>query len=387
MTSPLDTKPEETQQRYDPKLFWQRQELQRQDIKNKETAKDTIVPQAASLNLGQITSRLQPIANIGANAAAGQIVSSQQQKARAEQIAAQKAAAAQAAAQQAALANMSTVGGLGNLNQGSVQGNVTWDRSDSALADLMRKAGFQEKDIGMGLAIAHAESSMNEAARHPNTSGKYAGTVDMGLFQINTMHRGESWFPSNPDDPWQSVLAAKALFDRAGGTWRDWTTYNAGLTARAVPPPRQVTVMAGGNTVTTANGSLRMVAIQKAQAYVNSGVGYVWGGNSLTTGVDCSGLVQQIYKQLGLSLPRTAYQQSMYGQKAPISSLQPGDLVAWYGNNGNGNPVGHIAVYAGNGQILESYTQGKPARRRNLTAKEMSGGGSAFGVKIKFPGE
>jgi cell wall-associated NlpC family hydrolase len=44
-----------------------------------------------------------------------------------------------------------------------------------------------------------------------------------------------------------------------------------------------------------------------AQQYV--GTPYVWGGNSLTKGVDCSGLVQQVFGKFGISLPRTTYDQ------------------------------------------------------------------------------
>src|SRR5690606_12533755 len=103
----------------------------------------------------------------------------------------------------------------------------------------------------------------------------------------------------------------------------------------------------------------------------------VWGGNSLTKGVDCSGLVQQVYKQLGIALPRTADQQAHTGVKTSISKLLPGDLVAWQGGYRGPNYVGHIAIYLGNGKILEAPEPGKSVRVRALSKND-----NVFGVHL-----
>jgi cell wall-associated NlpC family hydrolase len=114
------------------------------------------------------------------------------------------------------------------------------------------------------------------------------------------------------------------------------------------------------------------------------GLPYVWGGNSLQNGVDCSGLVQQIYGQLGVSLPRTAHDQShsTMGTRAAINQLQPGDLVAWQGGWRGPNYVGHIAIYAGNGEIIEAPSAGQTVRRRNLRSDE-----NVFGYHLSLPGD
>jgi cell wall-associated NlpC family hydrolase len=98
-------------------------------------------------------------------------------------------------------------------------------------------------------------------------------------------------------------------------------------------------------------------AVSIAMTAYQNGTKYAWGGNSLTGGVDCSGLVQQVYKQLGINVPRTTYQQAKFGKKVPLSNLLPGDLVFY--NTGGLDPNGignlsHVAIYIGNGQIIDA---------------------------------
>jgi cell wall-associated NlpC family hydrolase len=92
------------------------------------------------------------------------------------------------------------------------------------------------------------------------------------------------------------------------------------------------------------------------QAFTNK-TPYSWGGNSLTKGVDCSGLVQQVYSQLGIKLPRTTYEQAKSGSIINLNSLQPGDLVFYNTGSSDPNGVGqysHVAIYTGNGQIVDA---------------------------------
>lgn len=79
------------------------------------------------------------------------------------------------------------------------------------------------------------------------------------------------------------------------------------------------------------------------------GLRYVSGGNSLTTGTDCSGFTKLIYKEFGVSLSRTVKTQVKNGSYVKKSDLQKGDLV-FYGY-GNG-VVRHVAIYMGNGKVI-----------------------------------
>lgn len=72
---------------------------------------------------------------------------------------------------------------------------------------------------------------------------------------------------------------------------------------------------------------------------------YVWGGTSLTNGADCSGFVQSVYANFGISLPRTSYEQQNAGTEVSYSEAQPGDLIC-YG--------GHVAIYMGDGKIVHA---------------------------------
>lgn len=72
---------------------------------------------------------------------------------------------------------------------------------------------------------------------------------------------------------------------------------------------------------------------------------YVYGGNSLTNGTDCSGFTKGVYSHFGISLPRTSSEQAKVGRAVEYSDLQPGDLVAY---------AGHVAIYIGNGQIVHA---------------------------------
>lgn len=75
---------------------------------------------------------------------------------------------------------------------------------------------------------------------------------------------------------------------------------------------------------------------------------YVAGGTSLTNGADCSGFVMSVFKEYGISLPRSSYAQSTVGKGVSYSEAKPGDVI-YYG--------GHVGIYIGNGQIVHASTE------------------------------
>ena len=121
----------------------------------------------------------------------------------------------------------------------------------------------------------------------------------------------------------------------AGGTAAP-STGNAGTTAK---PSTGST----SNTSKPSNASAGQKIANKGCEYI--GNPYVYGGNSLTNGIDCSGFVQQIHAKYGISTPRNSTSLRYGGKAVAVSDMMPGDVVCY---------EGHVAIYIGGGQIVHA---------------------------------
>ncbi|WP_328703749.1 MULTISPECIES: NlpC/P60 family protein [Actinomyces] len=99
-------------------------------------------------------------------------------------------------------------------------------------------------------------------------------------------------------------------------------------------------------------------------AYSYMGVPYEWGGESYG-GVDCSGLTMLAYRSAGVYLTHSSRVQYGQGDKVPLSQAQPGDLVFW-SSNGTQSGIYHVAMYLGDGQVIEAPTFGYTVRVTSL---------------------
>lgn len=107
-----------------------------------------------------------------------------------------------------------------------------------------------------------------------------------------------------------------------------------------------------------ANPGLAGQIVSYAEQFV--GTPYAWGGEDLVKGTDCSGLTQSVFKHFGISLPRSSYRQSMVGTAVDPDQLQPGDLLFFkYSDRA---PVTHVAMYVGDGKVIEAATRGVQIR-------------------------
>lgn len=93
------------------------------------------------------------------------------------------------------------------------------------------------------------------------------------------------------------------------------------------------------------------------------GVPYLWGGVT-PKGFDCSGLMYYSFGKAGISIPRTAREQQKYAEKIEYKDLVPGDLVFWK------TPATHVAIYIGEGKIIEAPRTGLNVRSRYIKSTE-----------------
>ena len=87
------------------------------------------------------------------------------------------------------------------------------------------------------------------------------------------------------------------------------------------------------------------------------GIRYKWGGDSPTTGLDCSGLVRYVFQKVtGVTLPRTAKDMSRLGEQVAVPDLQPGDLVFFDTRH---FAVSHVGIYLGDNRFVHAPRTGR----------------------------
>lgn len=127
------------------------------------------------------------------------------------------------------------------------------------------------------------------------------------------------------------------------------------------------------------DGSLsasRNALLQDASSYIGSR--YVLGGRTYK-GIDCSGLIMNVYNKLGfdIGVHHADWQRrNIPGVRTSVNNLRPGDIVAWKDGS-------HIAIYAGNGQIIEAANPKTGTVRRRLWANP----NDVIGIAVRLPGE
>lgn len=186
----------------------------------------------------------------------------------------------------------------------------------------------------------------------------------------------------------QGIATPQSAGASAAGTE---TPSAPGIEAGDMAPNMSATALFDGMDATTPDGGSTFEELFPKQGVVGGsrervgqlarqllGTPYVFGGSDPDNGLDCSGFVQYVLRQVGVNVPRISAQQAQAGKRMDIGSLQAGDLVAW-DNSSRNNGADHIAIYLGNGQIIEAPRPGLGVRIRTLDDDE-----GAWGVGLNY---
>jgi cell wall-associated NlpC family hydrolase len=211
--------------------------------------------------------------------------------------------------------------------------------SRTRLASLWQQAGGAPGLAPTMAAIALAESGGDPRATHRDSDG----TIDRGLWQINSIHG----YGTRSFDPLANAREAVAI-ERGSGL-DAWSTYQSGAYER------YMTVSSGRGAAAPSVPRSGDAFVENASRYV--GTPYVWGGNS-PKGFDCSGLVEYVLSNMGIrNVPRTSEAQYAWTQRVGPASLQAGDLV-FLNFPGETSP-GHVMIYAGGNEVIQAPSTGQ----------------------------
>lgn len=166
----------------------------------------------------------------------------------------------------------------------------------------------------------------------------------------------DNWYPvkAGATDGWVSGEYIEISTDYSYGETREEESRRiaeetAAVTVSSTEAIDTEAVLAGkvtsgvGNTENATGGQ---AVIDFACQFI--GNPYVWGGTSLTNGADCSGFVQAVYANFGISLPRTTWDMVGVGYEVSYDEALPGDIVLY---------DGHVGLYMGDGNIVNAMNE------------------------------
>lgn len=237
--------------------------------------------------------------------------------------------------------------------------------SDRALMDSYQAAVEQVKEIGTKL-----DNDMNELTAMQDDYEKQQSDVEAAIVALENQkeqYASQIAQAQQQAENYQNIItaqgkiiqeqeaaaaAAAAAAARANSSSSS-SSYDGGGAGKGGSIASDYAA-GGGKNPSASTGVSGSSVVSYAMQFV--GNPYVWGGNSLTNGVDCSGFVHEVYAHFGISTPRYSQAFKSVGQAVSFDNIQPGDVVVY---------PGHVAIYAGGGVIVEAQSTkaGITARR------------------------
>lgn len=228
--------------------------------------------------------------------------------------------------------------------------------SDRALMDSYQAAVEQVKEIGTKL-----DNDMNELTAMQDDYEKQQADVEAAIVALENQkeqYASQIAQAQQQADNYQNIItaqgkiiqeqeaaaaAAAAAAARANSSSSN-SSYDGGGAGKGGSIASDY-ASGGGKNPGASTGVSGSSVVSYAMQFV--GNPYVWAGNSLTNGVDCSGFVHEVYAHFGISTPRYSQAFKSVGQAVSFDNIQPGDVVVY---------PGHVAIYAGGGVIVEAQS-------------------------------
>ena len=221
--------------------------------------------------------------------------------------------------------------------------------SDRALMDSYQAAVEQVKEIGTKL-----DNDMNELTAMQDDYEKQQSDVEAAIVALENQkeqYASQIAQAQQQADNYQNIITAQgkiiqeqeAAAARANSSSGS-SSYDGGGAGKGGSIASDY-ASGGGKNPSASTGVSGSSVVSYAMQFV--GNPYVWGGNSLTNGVDCSGFVHEVYEHFGISTPRYSQAFKSVGQAVSFDNIQPGDVVVY---------PGHVAIYAGGGVIVEAQS-------------------------------
>ena len=223
--------------------------------------------------------------------------------------------------------------------------------SDRALMDSYQAAVEQVKEIGTKL-----DNDMNELTAMQDDYEKQQADVEAAIVALENQkeqYASQIAQAQQQADNYQNIITAQgkiiqeqeaaAAAARANSSSSS-PSYDGGGAGKGGSIASDYAA-GGGKNPGASTGVSGSSVVSYAMQFV--GNPYVWGGNSLTNGVDCSGFVHEVYAHFGISTPRYSQAFKSVGQAVSFDNIQPGDVVVY---------PGHVAIYAGGGVIVEAQS-------------------------------
>ncbi|WP_232668628.1 C40 family peptidase [Pseudonocardia sp. TRM90224] len=256
----------------------------------------------------------------------------------------------------------------------------SWDADQQANAQIIaavgRQLGAPQRAIWIGLATAMQESVLRNLDHgHADSVGLFQQRPSQGWGTVAQLtdpaHAAHKFFIRLLAIPgWDGMpltqAAQKVQRSAFPEAYAQWEQPAADLLAQIGGTAATGQVCRPSSQPSGQPSGAAATAIKFARAQL--GKPYDWGATGPDT-FDCSGLIMRSWQAAGVQLPRVSRAQTTAGQRLPLDQVQPGDLVFW-STTGRADDTYHVAMYLGDGQIIEAATTGVPVRERALSLTE-----------------